>query len=197
MAQWHNDQMDQLTWSGCSVAGREGTAYDRPNPKIAHESHLLATRGSNFEDPAVVQRDILEQFMINQTISHYPAFRNPVQRDKILEKSRPELCSGRGCSFRRIDGTALGEVPKSPTSVFQSRCTGLRKAERVVATLRISRLVVPLSRIPPPSGIPEGGRFRPLAGFPALWDSAIGRDSKKRNQRAEPPPSGGSGRRRL
>ena len=29
--------------------------------------------------------------MINQTISHYPAFRDPVQRDKILEKSRPEV----------------------------------------------------------------------------------------------------------
>ena len=45
--------------------------------------------------------------MIGQTVSHYPALRDPVQRDKILEK--------------------FGEVPKSPTSDVQ----------RVVATLRI------------------------------------------------------------
>jgi len=72
--------------------------------------------------------------MIGQTISHYSAFWNPAvecnprKRDKILEKSRPELYSGRGCSvvrgtndenarsgesdrhsFRSAIGTALGE----------------------------------------------------------------------------------------
>ena len=36
--------------------------------------------------------------MIGQTISHY----------KIIEKSRPEQDSGRGCSFRSMSGTGLG-----------------------------------------------------------------------------------------
>jgi len=63
--------------------------------------------------------------MIGQTISHY----------EILEKSRPEQSSGRGCSvkpirldenarlqrhsFRFANGTVLGEVPNFPASVFQ------------------------------------------------------------------------------
>ena len=68
------------------MAGPKGALDDWSNPKIAHESHLLGTSGSNFEDPAVVQRDILEQFIINQTISHYPVFRDPGKRDKIPEK---------------------------------------------------------------------------------------------------------------
>jgi hypothetical protein len=37
--------------------------------------------------------------MIGQTVSHY----------KILEKSRPELRSGRGSAFRPPGGTGLGE----------------------------------------------------------------------------------------
>ena len=41
--------------------------------------------------------------MIGQSISHY----------KILEKSRPELCSGRGSSFRSASGTGLGEGARS------------------------------------------------------------------------------------
>jgi len=47
--------------------------------------------------------------MIGQTISQY----------EILEKSRPEQGSGRGCSFRSLNGTALGEVRNFPTSVSQ------------------------------------------------------------------------------
>jgi len=38
--------------------------------------------------------------LIGQTISHY----------KILEKSRSEHSSERGCSFRFMNGTALGKI---------------------------------------------------------------------------------------
>ena len=34
----------------------------------------------------------------------------------VLEKSRSEFYSGRGCSFRRVDGTALGEARLRPDS---------------------------------------------------------------------------------
>jgi hypothetical protein len=56
---------------------------------------------------------------MSQTISHYAPKAHPPLADKIIDKSRPEQGSGRGCSFRSANGTALGEVPKSPTSVFQ------------------------------------------------------------------------------
>ena len=52
--------------------------------------------------------------MVGTTISHYSASwnpaseRNPRRRDKILEKSRPAPCSGRGSSFRPVGGTGLG-----------------------------------------------------------------------------------------
>ena len=34
----------------------------------------------------------------------------------VLEKSRSEFYSGRGCSFRRVDGTALGNARQNPDS---------------------------------------------------------------------------------
>lgn len=60
--------------------------------------------------------------MIGKMISHYAPKAHPSPTagwraplaDRILEKSRPEQGLGRGCSFRSANGTALGEVPKSP-----------------------------------------------------------------------------------
>jgi hypothetical protein len=62
--------------------------------------------------------------MIGQTILQY----------EILEKSRPELGSGRGCSFRSANGTALGEVRNFPTSVSSPEGMAL---PRVVENFRI------------------------------------------------------------
>jgi hypothetical protein len=84
------------TISHYKIIEKLGEVPKSPASVFQSQRDGFATSGSDFENPAAIRRERKDSIMIGQTISHY----------KIIEK--------------------LGEVPKSPMSVFQRMVVILR-----------------------------------------------------------------------
>ena len=63
---------------------------------------------------------------VGKTISHYPAFRDPVRRDKILEKLRPKEC-------RQVGENSISSlIKKYDKLILLSRSSLMKKLKRLI-----------------------------------------------------------------